>query len=141
MSQRTSGQGKNPLDEIYVYSYPKIYTLLPYQDYRYLVSLKLDAPFLWLVYTWKEPRISGILCYTFWTFQVALVVRIPPANAGDTEPGVQFLDWDDPLEKEVSTHSSILAWKIPWTEEPSRLQSMGSQRVRHDCLHPHAYYI
>ena len=40
--------------------------------------------------------------------------------------------WEDPLEKEVATHSSILAWEIPWTEEPGGLQSMGSQRVEHD---------
>ena len=42
------------------------------------------------------------------------------------------LGWKDPLEKEVATHSSVVAWKIPWTEEPSRRQSMGLQRVRHD---------
>ena len=42
------------------------------------------------------------------------------------------LGWEDALEKEMATHSSILAWKIPWTEEPGRLQSMGSQRVAHD---------
>ena len=45
---------------------------------------------------------------------------------------VLSLDQDDPLEKGMSTHSSVLAWRIPWTEEPGRLQSMGSQRVRHD---------
>ena len=45
---------------------------------------------------------------------------------------VQSLGWEDPLEKEMATHSSILAWKIPWTEEPGGLQFMGSQRVRHD---------
>ena len=45
---------------------------------------------------------------------------------------VQSLGWEDPQEKEVPTHSSILAWRIPWTEEPSELQSVGSQRVRHD---------
>ena len=45
---------------------------------------------------------------------------------------VQFLGWDDPLEKGMSTHPSTLAWEIPWTEEPGGLQSMGSQRVRHD---------
>ena len=44
---------------------------------------------------------------------------------------VQFLSREDPLEKEMATHSSILAWRIPWTEEPGELQSMGSQRVRH----------
>ena len=45
---------------------------------------------------------------------------------------VQSLGWEDLLEKEMATHSNILAWKIPWTEEPGRLQSMGSQRVGHD---------
>ena len=44
------------------------------------------------------------------------------------------LGWEDPLEKEMATHSSILAWKISWTEEPGGLQSMGSQRVRHDWV-------
>ena len=48
------------------------------------------------------------------------------------ETQVQSLDWEDPLEKEMATHSSILAWKIPWTEESDRLQSLGLQRVRHD---------
>ena len=45
---------------------------------------------------------------------------------------VRSLGWEDPLEKEMTTHSNTLAWKIPWTEEHGRLQSMGSQRVRHD---------
>ena len=45
---------------------------------------------------------------------------------------VQSQGWEDSLEKEMATHSSILAWKIPWTEKPSRLQSMGPQRVGHD---------
>ena len=48
------------------------------------------------------------------------------------ETWVQSLGWEDALEKEMATHSSTLAWKIPWTEEPGRLQSMGSQRVRQD---------
>ena len=47
------------------------------------------------------------------------------------ETWVQSLGWEDLLEKEMATHSSILAWKIPWTEEPGRLQSMGSQRIGH----------
>ena len=47
---------------------------------------------------------------------------------------VQSLSWENPLEKEMATHSSILAWRIPWTEEPGRLQSMGSQRVRYDWV-------
>ena len=48
------------------------------------------------------------------------------------ETWVRSLDQEDPLEKEMATHSSILAWRIPWMEEPGGLQSMGSQRVRHD---------
>ena len=48
------------------------------------------------------------------------------------ETWVRSLGQEDPLEKEMATHSSILAWKIPWTEKPGRLQSVGSQRVRHD---------
>ena len=50
------------------------------------------------------------------------------------ETWVLSLGWEDPLEKEMATHSSILAWKIPWTEAPGRLRSMGSQRVRHDWV-------
>ena len=48
------------------------------------------------------------------------------------ETWFQSLGWEDPLEKEMATHSSILAWRIPWTEEPGPLQSTGSQRVGHD---------
>ena len=48
------------------------------------------------------------------------------------ETRVQSLGWEDPLEKEVAIHSSTISWKIPWTEEPGRLQSMRSQSVRHD---------
>ena len=56
------------------------------------------------------------------------VKRLPEVQ----ETRVPSLGWEDPLEKEMATHSSTLAWKIPWTEEPGRLQSMGSQRVGHD---------
>ena len=48
------------------------------------------------------------------------------------EMWVRSQDWEDPLEKEIATHSSILAWEIPWIEEPGGLQPMGSQRVGHD---------
>ena len=48
------------------------------------------------------------------------------------ETWVRSLDREDPLEKEIATHSSTIAWKIPWTEDPGRLPSMGSQRVGHD---------
>ena len=56
------------------------------------------------------------------------VKRLPAMR----ESRVRFLGQEDPLEKETAVHSSTLAWKIPWMEEPDRLQSMGSQRVRHD---------
>ena len=63
---------------------------------------------------------------------MALVVKNPPANAGDKEIWVRSLGWEDPLKEGMATHSSILAWRIPWTEEPGELQSIGSKRIRHD---------
>ena len=63
---------------------------------------------------------------------MALVVKNSPANAQDRTDAGSSLVWEDPLKKSVATHSNILAWRTPWTEEPGGLQSMGSQRVRHD---------
>ena len=60
---------------------------------------------------------------------VAQMVKNLPTRQ---ETWVRSLGWEDPLEKEVATHSSIVAWRIPWTEEPGRLQFTGSQRVLHD---------
>ena len=60
------------------------------------------------------------------------MVKSPPANAGDVERWVQSLGWEDPLEEGMATHSSILAWRTPWTDEPGELQFMGSQRVGYD---------
>ena len=57
------------------------------------------------------------------------MVKNPPAMQ---EMPIQSLGWEDPLEKEMATHSSILAWEIPWTEKTGGLQSMGSQKVRHN---------
>ena len=57
-----------------------------------------------------------------------MVKRLPTMQ----ETWVRSLGWEDPLEKEMATHSSILAWEIPWMEEPDGLQSMESQRVEHD---------
>ena len=59
---------------------------------------------------------------------VAQTVKNPPARR---ETWVQSLGWEDPLEEGMATHSSILAWRIPWTEEPGGLQSTGLQRVGH----------
>ena len=63
------------------------------------------------------------------TFLVVQSVKSLPAMR---ETRVQFLSQEDPLEKGMATNSSVLAWRIPWTEEPGGLQSMGSQRVGHD---------
>ena len=64
--------------------------------------------------------------------QTSLVAQTVKCLPIMRETRVQSLGWEDSLEKEMATHSSILAWKIPWTENPGRLQSMGLQRVRHD---------
>ena len=64
--------------------------------------------------------------------QASLVAQTVKCLPAMRETWVRSLGQEDPLEKEVATHSSTLAWKIPWTQEPGRLQSMGSQRVRHD---------
>ena len=69
--------------------------------------------------------VTGFCC----SFLVAPMVKNLPAMQGTQ---VQSVDWEDSLEKGMATQSSILAWRIPWTEEPGRLQSMGSQRVRHN---------
>ena len=66
-----------------------------------------------------------------WASLVVQMVRNQPAMR---KTQVQSLGWEDPLEKEMETHSSILAWRIPWTEEPGGLQSRGSQRVGHDLV-------
>ena len=64
-----------------------------------------------------------------WASQVAWMVKNLPAM---TETRVQSPGWEDPLEKGMATHSSSLAWRIPWTKESGRLQSMGSHRAGHD---------
>ena len=60
------------------------------------------------------------------------MVKNLPTNAGDIETQVQSLGQEDPLKKGMATHSSVLAWRIPWTEQPGKLQSKGLQRVGHN---------
>ena len=84
-----------------------------------------------------KPTVDGYFCVLAFVnsttmntaSRMAQMVKRPPAMR---ETRVQFLGWEDPLEKEMAIHCSTLAWRIPWTEEPDRLQSMGSQRVGHD---------
>jgi len=77
---------------------------------------------------------EGIFIYLYiythiWASLLAQRLKCLPAIR---ETQVRSLGQEDPLEKEMATHSRILAWRIPWTEKPGGLQSMGSQRVRHD---------
>ena len=67
-------------------------------------------------------------------FKVSLVAQTVKRLPAMWETQVRFLGQEDPLEKEMAIHSNILAWRIPWTEEPGGLQSIGSQRVRHDWV-------
>ena len=70
--------------------------------------------------------------FPFLLIRTSLVAQTIKCLSTMWETWVQSLGWEDPLEKEMAIHSSTIAWKIPWTEEPGRLQSMGSQRVGHD---------
>ena len=62
------------------------------------------------------------------------MVKTPPANAGDIRATGSILGREDPLEEGTATHTSILAWRMPWTEEPGGPQSIGSQRVGYDSV-------
>ena len=108
---------------------------------------QLNYPFL----TAQELRLSPLTCHTPWVIgQVYRCVLLPFLVGGDLHlilsSATIFCEesacpagdvgllpgWEDPLEEGMATHTSILAWRIPWTEEPGGLQSVGSQRVRHD---------
>ena len=65
-------------------------------------------------------------------FPCGSAVKNPPAVQEMQETWVQTLGWEDPLKEGMAIHSSILAWKIPWTDKPDGLQSKGSKRIRHD---------
>ena len=75
-------------------------------------------------------------------YVTSLVAQIVKRLFTMRETQVRSLGWEDPLEKEMAIHSRAIAWKIPWTEEPGRLQSMGSQRVRHtERFHSFTHYL
>ena len=86
---------------------------------------------------WRDSKLAKVACSCFVNKDLVTKVWLPGGSDGEVsaynaETQVRSLDWKDPLEKEKATHSSSLVWKIPWTEEPGRLQFMGSQRVGHD---------
>ena len=93
-------------------------------SYVYQNECTLEEPFKTLVgYHLHTIKLTHLKCTAQMIFSGLSTMR---------ETRVRSLGWEDPLEKEMAIHSSTIAWKIPWTEEPGRLQSMGSQRVRHD---------
>ena len=97
---------------LFTYNVPWIFFFLSLNTSQCLIFKKLfNTPF------WGAPRSS-------------VVKNLPIVQ----ETWVRSLDWEDPLELEMATHSSILAWKIPWTDKPGGLQSMGSQRVGHNWI-------
>ena len=98
------------------YSLPRVMLLFGIETFRYTECYRL---------MWRE----------VWVFPGGLVVKNPPDKQ---EMRVWSLGQEDPLEEEVATHPSILAWEIPWTKEPGRLQPTGSQRVVHDLMTEHA---
>ena len=88
------------------------------------------------------PLFSSFSCSVIWGFPG--VVKNPPANAGEIRDLVWSLGQENPLGKGMATHSSILAWSIPWTEEPAGLQSMGLHRVGHywsNLAHAHMIWV
>ena len=78
-----------------------------------------------------SPSITVLFCSPLCCLRASLVAQRVEHLPAMWETQVQSLGWEDPLEKEMATHSSTLAWKIPWTEGPGKLQSMGLQRVTH----------
>ena len=100
----------------------RVFCLLACLSCKYNVSVYQDCVYH-IVLLW------GHACYKSGASLVAQRVKHLPAM---WDTGVRSLGPEDPLEKEITIHSSILAWRIPWTEEPGRLQSTASQRVRHD---------
>ena len=98
----------------------------------YLDGYKFHSGFMkWYRKTWKSFLINPIFAFehVIMSSLVAQTVKNLPAI---WETQVWSVGWEDALEKGMATHSSVLAWRIPWTEEPGRPQSMGSQRVAHD---------
>ena len=85
-----------------------------------------------ILYTGNTKDTTRKLLQLINEYSKALVAQMVKHLPAVQETRVQSLGWEDPLEKEMAIHSSTLAWKIPWTEEPGGLQSMGSQRVRHN---------
>ena len=123
------------------------FSISPSSEYMVLISFRVG----WLDLLAVQGTLKSLLqhhsskasilqCSAFFmvqlSHQASLVAQMVKHLPAMWETQVWSLGWEDPLEKEMAIHSSTLAWKIPWMEEPGRLQPMWSQRVRHDWLTP-----
>ena len=99
---------------------------------------KMNIP-SYLSYKWRKWDLNRIIKFAIWSWASLLAQKVKNLPEMQ-ETWVWSLDRDDPLEEGMATHSSILAWRIPWTEEPGGLQSVGSQRVRHGWMTEHSMY-
>ena len=90
---------------------------------------------------WTSLFLGGLFCWSLSVLSTSLVAQTVKCLPTMWETRFQSLGWEDLLEKEMATQSSTLAWKIPWTEEPGRLQFMGSQRVRHDWATDFTFFL
>ena len=116
-------------------------------------SLCLKVYFIWYEYCYSCFLLVSIcmeylfpalhfqsVCPLFWGGSSLVAQRVKHLSTIQ-EIQLQSLGWEDPLEKEMAIHSRTVAWKIPWTEEPGRLQSMGSQRVGHDWATSLSFFL
>ena len=140
------------INYIYIYLKYKISLILAYvYSHETIIKVKIINVFIssknFLVLFWSSSHlhlptsrqslsvtrvcVAKNLCLIFWASLVAQIVKNLPEMR---ETWIWSLDWEDPLEEGKATHSSILAWRIPWTEEPGGLQSVGLQRVGYDWV-------
>ena len=135
-SKRREQKPQYGISKAYIFfSYSALLSLYIPQRFKIISILPFILPSarLPLVPGSSNVKILGLTtCLSFRFSRDSLVAQMVKSLPVMWETWVWSLGLEDPLEKEMATHSSILAWKIPWMEEPGRLQSMGSQRIRHN---------
>ena len=110
-----------------------MHTLISYISiHNQIYCLLLFCKHCSLLYKLKIRKITGFILSSLIFWGASLVAWTEKNLLAMQKTWVLSLGWEDPLKEEIATNSSIFAWRIPWTEEPGGLQSMGSQRVRHD---------
>ena len=99
---------------------------------NFIINQRILSMSVCIAVEWTSLQVVCTIIQFCVTWEASLVAQTVKSLCAMQETRIRSLGWEDPLEKETAAHSSILAWKIPWTMEPGRLQSMGSQRVGHD---------